>query len=108
MEYTVQGRSSERTYPLLNLAETLNAEEVPNISYHCKCRQLFTMKRDIDQINKTNHNSDSIDENERTPKRLCTRSTHYTISSKTEESAIMCIFCHSGKSSKYISGTRTR
>ena len=49
--------------PLLNLAETLNAEEVPNISYHCKCRQLFTMKRDIDQINKTNHNSDSIDEN---------------------------------------------
>ena len=28
------------------------AGEVPNISYHRKCRQLFTMKRDIDQINK--------------------------------------------------------
>ena len=65
MEHTAQGRSSERTNPLLKLAETLNAGEVSNISYHRKCRKLFTMKRDFDQINKTNHNFDIIEESER-------------------------------------------
>ena len=36
--------------PILDLAKTVVGEELPTITYHRKCRSIFTMKRDLDNI----------------------------------------------------------
>ena len=36
--------------PLLDLADHTNEGEIPPVSYHRKCRSIFTMKRDLEQI----------------------------------------------------------
>ena len=35
---------------LLDLAATLSEGEVPIVFYHRKCRQIFTMKRDLEEL----------------------------------------------------------
>lgn len=36
--------------PVLELAKDLPEGKVPEVYYHRKCRQIFTMKRDLDSI----------------------------------------------------------
>ena len=38
---------------LLDLAENVKEGEIPHVSYHRKCRSLFTMKRDLESISQT-------------------------------------------------------
>ena len=36
--------------PILDLAKTVGGEELPTITYHRKCHNIFTLKRDLDNI----------------------------------------------------------
>ena len=48
--------------PLLDLAENVKEGEIPHVSYHRKCRSLFTMKRDLESISQTTAAASQIPE----------------------------------------------
>ena len=83
---------------LLDLAATLSEGEVPIVFYHRKCRQIFTMKRDLEELE---YESDSAILQ---PKRQSARGK--ALSSRILDKS--CIFCPPDKSTKYVKGTRTR
>ena len=39
--------------PLVDLAENVKKGEIPPVTYHRKCRSLFTMKRESEKISQT-------------------------------------------------------
>ena len=85
--------------PLLDIAQNLEEDEVPEVLYHRQCRSLFTLKRDIDKILQTE--KESIESNEPPLKRRSIRGE----SSASRVYEKDCIFCDEDK---YIKGTRTR
>ena len=47
---------------LLDLAENVKEGEITHVSYHRKCRNLFTMKRDLESISQTTAAASQIPE----------------------------------------------
>ena len=87
--------------PLLDIAHTLNPNEIPKIKYHARCRKIFTMKKSLETI-KQKSNGDDSDE---VPPNVPRRSIRQPGSSSTVYEQI-CIVCE--KVQKYIKGSRTR
>ena len=86
--------------PLLDIAKQLNGNELPQLTYHAKCRKLFTMKKQLEAIE---HKESPIDElHEIATVRRSIREQPST--SRVYEQK--CILCQ--KQSKYISGSKTR
>ena len=81
--------------PILDLAKTVVGEELPTITYHRKCRSIFTMKRNLDKIRKERIqcNEPELSERISSIRELPTKSTTYKQ---------VCIFCD--KVSKYAKG----
>ena len=73
-------------------------EELPTITYHCKCRNKFTLKRDLYNICK-----ERIQGNER---ELSERSSIWEPPTKSTTHKRVCIFCD--KVSKYAKGKDVR
>ena len=87
---------------LLDLAGNAKEGEIPPVSYHRKCRNLFTMKRELEKISQTTDAAKEFPEShvengEQRPHRQgpITRRTYPEIS----------IFCE--KKTRYKKGTRT-
>ena len=73
--------------------------EVPHVSYHRKCRSLFTMKEDLESISQTTAAPSQIAEfNKRRAKTPSRRAKHDQNASK------ICIFCQ--KTTAYKKGAR--
>ena len=68
--------------PLLDLAENVKKGEITHVSYQRKCRNLFTMKRDLESISQVTANLISEEQRPRREEPSTTR-THPKI----------CIFC---------------
>ena len=85
--------------PILDLAKTVVGEELPTITYHRKCRSIFTMKRDLDNICK-----ERIQCNE--PELSGRRSSIREPPTKSTTYKRVCIFCD--KVSKYAKGKDVR
>ena len=56
---------------VLDVAKTVNENQIPSIAYHRKCRSLFTMKRDLESIKRKRE--ESVDEESNPTKRQCRR-----------------------------------
>ena len=85
---------------IINVAEGLEGNEVPEIFYHRKCRSLFTMKRDLNILKrKANEDTESEAGGSSAPKRPCRISVEKRVYD-TE-----CIFC---RRDKYVKGSKTR
>ena len=56
---------------LLDVAKTVDKNQIPNIAYHRKYRSLFTMKRDLESIK--GKREESVDEDSNPTKRQCRR-----------------------------------
>ena len=84
--------------PLLDIAAALSEGEVPIVFYHRKCRQIFTMKRDIEEL-ECKSDSTTLQ-----PKRHS--ATGKALSSRILDKSY--IFCPPEKLTKYVKGTRTR
>ena len=48
--------------PLLDIAHSLNPNEIPKIKYHARCRKIFTMKKSLETI-KQKSNGDEVTPN---------------------------------------------
>ena len=85
--------------PILDLAKTVVGEELPTITYHPKCRSIFTMKRDLDNICKERIqcNEPELSERRSSIREPTTKSTTYKR---------VCIFCD--KVGKYAKGKDVR
>ena len=57
----------------LDVAKTVEENHIPNITYHRKCRSLFTMKRDLESIKRKRE--ESVDEDANPTKRQCRRTS---------------------------------
>ena len=95
----VRAAAVRKHKPLLDIAETLNEEEIPSIYCHRKCRSVFTMKKLLETISKQ---QGTDNQQLTTAKRTSIRQSPTT--STTYEH--VCIFCE--KKSKYLKGTRKR
>lgn len=84
--------------PVLELAKTLNENEVPSIAYHRQCRSRFTLKRDLESLRqvtggvKENNNEDEVAR----PKKRNTSSSNCVEK---------CIFC---SKDKYVRSLNSR
>ena len=85
--------------PILNIAGQLGDKEIPKLSYHQKCRSIFTTKRDPNNL-KRKASEREVNNDEVYSKCLCKR-----VSSEARVYAAICIFCSKDKFQK---GTRTR
>lgn len=74
--------------PILTVAGGLQKGELPQIHYHLNCRKLFTMKRDLDILEKKN--TDEVDVKRRSIRQV-------TSSSSSRIMERVCIFCPTGK-----------
>ena len=85
--------------PILDTAGQLGDNEIPKLSYHRKCRSIFTIKRDLDSLKrKASESEGSNDE-------LYTKRLRKRVSSETRVYAAVCIFC---SKETFQKGTRTR
>lgn len=50
METLVRAAEIRHYAPILDLAKTVGGEELPTITYHRKCCNIFALKRDLDNI----------------------------------------------------------
>ena len=53
MEIFIEGGYNLSLIPLLDLAKNVKEGKIPHVSYHRKCRSLFTTKRDLESISQT-------------------------------------------------------
>ena len=88
--------------PLLDLAENAKEGEIPPVSYHRKCRSLFTMKRELEKISQAAAAAQEILESnveggDQRPRRQ--------EPSTSRTSPEIGIFCE--KKNRYKKGTRT-
>ncbi|CAH3148276.1 unnamed protein product, partial [Porites evermanni] len=77
---------------ILSIAKTLMEGEIPQISYHRKCRSIFTLKRDLKKLSQSDTSS----------RRSSIRKPVTTQSSVFER---ICVYC---EKAKYLKGTKTR
>lgn len=82
---------------ILDIAEQLGDKEVPKLSYHRRCRSIFTMKRDLGTL-KRKASGSQVDE-------VCTKRLCKRVSSEARVYAAVCIFCNKDKFQK---GSKTR
>ena len=102
---------------LLNLAENVKEGEIPHVSYHRKCRSLFTMKRDLESISQKTAAASQIPEfntesEEQRPDReepstsrtypkihiLCQKRTAYKKGARTRDPLTQCVDSHADAS----------
>lgn len=83
--------------PVLDIEETLQENEIPNISYHRKCRMLFTMKRELEKIKQGIRDEadehDSSEPREKRPRRRQSSTDRRVYDTE-------CIFCNRDKFQK--------
>lgn len=60
---------------ILGINERLKENEIPKISYHRKCRALFTLKRELEKIKKRKREENDEREEGNSDKRPCRRSS---------------------------------
>lgn len=85
---------------VLSIAESLKEGELPKISYHRKCRSIFTLKRDLQKLSQSEIN---IEEQGDTSSRRSSVRQPATSQSRVYER--ICVFCNK---TKYLKGTKTR
>ena len=85
---------------VLDVAETLKEGEVPQISYHRKCRGIFTMKSDLQKLS---HSGIKVEEQGGTSSRRSLVRQTVTTQSRVYER--ICVFY---EKTKYLRGTKTR
>ena len=101
MEIFIEGGYNLNLIPLIDLAKNVKEGKIPHVSYHRKCRSLFTRKRDLESIPQTTAAAsqtpefNSEEQRARREERSTTR-THRKI----------CNFCQ--KTTAYKKGARTR
>ena len=95
----LRAAGSRQYTPILDLAKTVKGEEHPNIMYHRKCRSIFTMKRDLDNMCKEKNQSNESVTTER-------RSSGGEPRTKSTTYKRVCIFCD--KVGKYVKGNDMR
>ena len=101
MEIFIEGGYNLNLIPLLDLAKNVQEGKISHVSYHKKCRSLFTRKRALESISQTTatafrlQNLISEEQGARREERSTTR-THPKI----------CNFCQ--KTTAYKKGARTR
>ena len=83
--------------PILELAQTLEPDTIPNLTYHAKCRKLFTMKKTLESVNK--RKSDDVTSEELGRKSIREPGTSSLVYEK------ICIIC---MKNKYIKGSHSR
>lgn len=86
--------------PILQIADGLHEQEIPNIWYHRQCRSRFTLKRDLHNIKRK-----STETSEDDPSSSGTAKRHNRTPSTSRVYQPECIFC--GKD-KCLKGTSTR
>jgi len=89
--------------PLLDLAENAKGGEIPQVSYHKKCRSLFTMRRELEKISQAAAAAEEIPESnvesgEQRPRRqepstsiFCEKKTRYKKGTRTRDPLIQCV-----------------
>ena len=85
---------------ILSIAKTLKEGEIPQISYHRKCRSIFTLKRDLKKLSQS---VIQVEEQEDTSSRRSSIRKPVTTQSRVFER--ICVFC---EKAKYLKGTKTR
>ena len=85
---------------VLDIAKTLKEGEVPQISYHPKCRSIFTIKRDLQKFS---HSGIKVEEQGGTSSRRS--SFRQTVTTQSRVYERICVFC---EKTKYLRGTKTR
>ena len=85
---------------ILSIAKTLKEGEIPRISYHRKCRSIFTLKRDLKKLSQS---VIQVEEQEDTSSRRSSIRQPVTTQSRVFER--ICVFC---EKAKYLKGTKTR
>lgn len=86
--------------PILQIAESLHEQEMPNICYHRQCRSRFTLKRDLNNFKRK-----SAENSEDDPGSSGAAKRHKRTPSTSRVYQPECIFC--GKD-KCLKGTSTR
>ncbi|KAI4805883.1 hypothetical protein KUCAC02_010478 [Chaenocephalus aceratus] len=83
--------------PILDIAKDLPDDVIPPVTYHRKCRSIFTMKKDLDAIITKKENNPTSEVSRKSARQTPHQSRVYK-----EE----CIFCE--KTNKYLKGLKTR
>ena len=85
---------------ILSTAKTLKEGEIPRISYHRRCRSIFTLKRDIKKL------SQSVIQVEQQGDTSSRRSSIWQpVTTQSRVFERICVFC---EKAKYLKGTKTR
>ena len=85
---------------ILDIAKTLKEGEVPQISYHRKCRSIFTLKRDLQKLAQSDN---KVEEQDDTSSRRSSGRQPANTQSRVYER--ICVFC---EKAKYLKGIKTR
>ncbi|XP_019613858.1 PREDICTED: uncharacterized protein LOC109461832 [Branchiostoma belcheri] len=85
---------------ILDIAKTVKEGELPQISYHRKCRSIFTLKRDLEKLSQT-----PIKVEEQDSKASPRSSPRQPTTPQGRVYQRICVFC---EKSKYLKGTKTR
>ena len=85
---------------ILSIAKIFKEGEIPHISYHRKCRSIFTLKRDLKKLSQS---VIQVEEQEDTSSRRSSIRQPVTTQSRVFER--ICVFC---EKAKYLKGTKTR
>ena len=87
---------------ILDVARNTNEGEIPaNVTYHRRCRSIFTMKRDLEKLKQSTDDDNDVQEPE--IKRYATNRQQPSSSRIYDE---ICIFCE--KKSKYLKSSKNR
>ena len=85
---------------ILSISKTLNEGEIPRISYHRKCRSIFTLKRDLKKL------SQSVIQVEQQGDTSSRRSSIWQpVTTQSRVFERICVFC---EKAKYLKATKTR
>ena len=90
---------------ILDIAANLEGNEIPKITYHRKCRSLFTMKRDLETIKRKSNAVSFQEENESSISSSTKKVRRSSLDSSFRLYDPICIFCNRVK---YLKNTRTR
>lgn len=85
---------------ILDIAKTLKEGEVPQMSYHRKCRSFFTLKRDLQKLA---HSDNKVEEQDDISSRRASGRQPVNTQSRVYER--ICVFC---EKAKYLKGSKTR
>ena len=93
---------------ILKIADQVGDNVLPNIKYHRKCRQIFTMKSSLEKIMREDERSEQKLEGENSDNRKSRKSLRGWSETSTSSHILpkVCIFCE--KVSTYINKGKTR